>query len=52
MTNENKRIIINEGTLKKSLNAPPETPRPPAPKSQTTAPSNSSDKSNGKSEKT
>lgn len=28
------RVLINEGTLKKTLNPPPSGPRPPAPKSQ------------------
>jgi hypothetical protein len=28
------RVIINEGTLKKSINPPPTTQRPPAPRSQ------------------
>lgn len=56
MADETKRvIIINEGTLKKSLNAPPDTPRPAAPKAQsvtTQSPqaatsSNNTEKKNG-----
>jgi hypothetical protein len=31
----NQRIIINEGTLKKNFNSPPQTERPPPPKAQT-----------------
>jgi hypothetical protein len=30
-----KRVIINEGTIKKSLNPPPKSERPPPPSSQT-----------------
>jgi hypothetical protein len=28
------RVVINEGNLKKNLNGPPTTPRPPPPKAQ------------------
>jgi hypothetical protein len=37
MANEpgtDRRVHINEGTLKKNLNPPPTTNRPPAPQSQ------------------
>jgi hypothetical protein len=29
-----QRVVINEGTLKKNLNPPPASARPPAPQSQ------------------
>jgi hypothetical protein len=33
-----KRVVINEGTLKKNINPPPTTPRPPPPKAQVAIP--------------
>jgi hypothetical protein len=32
--NKNERIVINEGVLKKNLNPPPTSDRPPPPKAQ------------------
>jgi hypothetical protein len=34
VSQKGQRIIINEGTLKKNLNPPPTSHRPPAPKAQ------------------
>lgn len=31
---QNQRVVINEGTLKKNVNPPPTSERPPAPKAQ------------------
>jgi hypothetical protein len=43
MTNEpsrdqNQRVLINEGTLKKNMNPPPASARPPAPRAQVAPP--------------
>ena len=35
---KNDFVPINEGTLKKNLNPPPQSERPPAPKAQVVAP--------------
>jgi hypothetical protein len=32
--NQNQRVVINEGTVKRNLNPPPTSPRPSAPKAQ------------------
>lgn len=37
-TKNTNRVVINEGTLKKSLNPAPVTPRPPPPKAQVATP--------------
>lgn len=33
-----RRVTLNEGAVKKCLNPPPKTPRPPPPKSQAVGP--------------
>jgi len=38
MAKEDGRVILNEGTLKKSLNPPPTGERPAPPKAQTAPP--------------
>jgi hypothetical protein len=35
---QNQRVVINEGTLKRNLNPPPSSPRPSAPKAQVATP--------------
>ena len=33
-SSKERRVLINEGTLKRNINPPPTTPRPAAPKAQ------------------
>jgi hypothetical protein len=35
---QDRRVVINEGTIKKNLNPPPNTPRPAPPKAQVAPP--------------